>query len=149
MYINIIVGNSIKLITFTSYRYRHNANKPSSLSFWASSSFFSFSFSALLSFPFPFPFAEDFGFGGCEEIRAKCVPFHHLLFKTHTHTHIRVIAFDRGCTMDDVCVSVCECVSVHVCNCITVLQYRGDKTRTLPIKRGRIFWQLRTYTLYL
>ena len=33
---------------------------------------------------------------------------------THTHTYIRVIAFDRGRTMDDVCVSVCECVCMFV-----------------------------------
>ena len=51
--------------------------------------------------------------------------------------------------MDDVCVSVCECVSV----CLYLQyrgrksQYRGHTTRTLAIKRGRNFWQPRTYSL--
>ena len=69
--------------------------------------------------------------------------------QTYTHTHIRVIAFDRGRAIYDVCVYVCECVSV----CLQLQyrgrksQYRGNTTRTVPIKRGRIFWQPRTYTL--
>ena len=41
--------------------------------------------------------------------------------------------------MDDVCVSVCECMFVT--------QYRGHTTKTLPIKRGRKFWQPRTYNI--